>query len=62
MNRPEERLDKITPFIEEYLSKQNDENIFTIYEMFKNDPAVKWKESFKKVVGLEIHTEPGMDV
>lgn len=62
MNRPEERLDKITPFIEEYLSKQNDENIFTIYEMFKNDPAVKWKESFKKVVGLEVPVESGLDV
>lgn len=62
MNKPEKRLDNITPFIENYLSRQNDENILSIYEMFKDDDLIKWKESIKRVVGLEIPTEAGLDI
>lgn len=62
MNKPEKRLDNITPFIEEYLSRQNDENILKIYEMFKDDELIKWKESIKKIVGLEVPTEAGLDI
>jgi hypothetical protein len=62
MNRADERLPFKNDFIENYLSKQNDENIYEIYEMFKNDPLIKWKESIKKVVGLEIPTESGLDI
>ena len=49
------RLDDIVGF-------QNDANIWIIYQQYKNDPIVKWKESIKKVVGLEIPTEAGKDV
>lgn len=62
MNRPEERLDTITPFIEEYLSNQDDANILVIYNVFKNDEKIKWKESIKKVVGLEVPSEAGLDM
>jgi DNA repair photolyase len=62
MNRADERLPFKNDFIENYLSKQNNENIYEIYEMLKNDPLIKWKESIKKVVGLEIPTESGLDI
>jgi len=37
-------------------------NIHLIYEALKDNPKAKWKESVKKVVGLEIPTTPGMDI
>ena len=40
---------------------QNDENIKALYEKYKDDPKVKWKDSIKQVVGLERHTERGKD-
>ena len=41
---------------------QSDENIKVLYNTYKNDPIIKWKESIKKVVGLEVPTEPGLDI
>jgi len=40
---------------------QNDEAILALYERYKDDPIIKWKESIKEVVGLELPTEKGMD-
>lgn len=40
---------------------QSDEFIWDLYLRYKDNPKVKWKESIKKVVGLEIATEPGLD-
>ena len=33
-----------------------------LYNRYKDDPMIKWKESIKKIVGLEIPTEKGLDV
>lgn len=44
------------------LSWQTDEQVKAIYEMFRNDPLVRWKESYKKVVGLDLATEAGLDI
>ena len=41
---------------------QTDERIWAIYNQFKDNPKIKWKDSIKKVVGLEAPLEPGMDV
>lgn len=41
---------------------QNDEEIHKLYEKYKSNPLIKWKESIKKVVGLEIPTTPGLDI
>tara|TARA_Y100000310_G_scaffold94631_1_gene92388 strand:- start:2987 stop:3793 length:807 start_codon:yes stop_codon:yes gene_type:complete len=41
---------------------QADEHILSLYERLKDNPVVRWKESIKKVVGLEIPTEAGLDV
>lgn len=47
----------------EYLeASQTDERIFSLYERLKDHPKVKWKESIKKVVGLEVPTEAGLDI
>ena len=40
---------------------QTDDHIRIIYESMRHEPKVKWKESIKRVVGLEISARPGMD-
>jgi len=41
---------------------QSDERIVSLYERLKGHPKVKWKESIKKVVGLAVPTEAGLDI
>lgn len=40
---------------------QSDDSIKALYEVYKDNPKIKWKESIKKVVGLEISTKKGED-
>ena len=40
---------------------QTDEKIWKIYEMLKDEPKIKWKESIKEVVGLDLAKEAGLD-
>jgi len=40
---------------------QTDEKVKEIYEFFKTNPLIKWKESYKEIVGLELATEAGLD-
>jgi len=42
--------------------KQTDEAVRSIYESLKDHPLVKWKESYKTVLGLELPARAGMDV
>ncbi len=44
------------------LTAQSDDSIRALYERLKGNPKVKWKESIKRVVGLEIPTEKGLDI
>jgi DNA repair photolyase len=46
---------------EQLIVWQSDENIKQLYSRYKNNPLVKWKDSVKKVLGLSISTEAGMD-
>lgn len=41
---------------------QTDESVRAVYEQFKDNPKVKWKDSYKKVLGLDAPPEIGMDV
>lgn len=41
---------------------QSDRNIQKIYNELKDNPLVKWKDSIKKVVGIESPSEPGLDI
>ena len=45
----------------ELLSWQSDANILALYERYRENPMIKWKESIKKVVGIRLATEPGLD-
>jgi len=46
----------------ELISMQSDSNIKSLYENLKNNSKVKWKESIKKIVQLEISTIKGLDI
>ena len=41
---------------------ENDDNIWTLYYRYKEDPMIKWKESIKKVIGLKMPEEKGLDI
>jgi len=41
---------------------QSDEKIIKIYNALKNNSLVRWKESIKKVVGIEPPSEAGLDI
>jgi len=41
---------------------QTDERVHAIYAALKDEPKIRWKESFKEVLGLETATEAGLDV
>ncbi len=41
---------------------QTDEVVKTIYDEFKDHPKVKWKDSYKQVVGLKLAERAGEDV
>lgn len=40
---------------------QSDSEILKLYDQFKDNPLIKWKESIKKIVGIEVATEVGLD-
>ena len=46
----------------ELLRGQTNDFLRELYERFKNDPIIKYKDSIKKAVGLELHTEKGLDI
>lgn len=49
-------------FLRTVETEQTDERIVALYNRLKIYPKIKWKESIKKVVGLPLATEAGMDV
>jgi len=40
----------------------SDEFIHNLYAKNKSDPMIKWKDSIKKIVGIERPVEKGLDV
>ena len=42
-------------------AEQSDETIFEIFNQLKDHPLIKWKEGIKKIVGIEIPEEQGLD-
>ena len=47
---------------QELISMQSDEKIKILYKKLKNNKMIKWKESIKKIVDLEIPTVKGLDI
>ena len=54
--------DGILEAIQAIKDGQSDENIWDIYSKLKDNPLVKWKDSIKKVVGIEAPAEAGLDI
>ena len=44
------------------IDSQSNGYIFELYKRHKDNPQIKWKESIKKVVGIEIPVESGLDI
>lgn len=44
------------------LKGQRDDKIRGIYSQLKHEPLVRWKESIKEVIGLELQDEAGLDI
>ncbi len=44
------------------LALQIDEWVMALYETHKHDPLIKYKDSIKKVVGLDRPEEKGLDI
>lgn len=42
--------------------QENDANMFDLYKKYKDNPKIKWKESIKRVVGIDVPTEKGLDI
>jgi hypothetical protein len=47
---------------EKLTAMQTDNWIQQLYLQYKANPQIKWKESIKKVVGIVIPAEKGLDV
>jgi DNA repair photolyase len=69
MNKPIERLTQngvydaeTAKWTADLMASQSDERIKALYGRLKNHPKVKWKESIKAVVGLDLPTEAGLDL
>ncbi len=65
MNRPKNRVNITSEYdsamLSDVLNNQVDHKIEALYERYKDNPKVKWKESIKSVVGIELPTETGTD-
>jgi len=44
------------------IAEQSDPWVRQIYSRYRDNGKIKWKESIKKVVGLEVSREKGLDV
>ena len=47
---------------ETLMAAQNDDAIRVLYARYCDDPKIKWKDSIKKVIGIDRPTESGLDV
>ena len=46
---------------DELLASLHDDFIHELYKAWKDNPKIKWKESIKKIVGLKLAQEKGLD-
>ena len=55
----DDRIRKAVKVIED---GQSDENIIKIYSALRDNPLVRWKDSIKKVVGIQLPGKAGLDI
>lgn len=51
----------VTQELERIKASQTDDRILDLYKRYKDNPAIRWKESIKDVVGIPRSEQPGMD-
>jgi hypothetical protein len=44
------------------IKSQNDETIKQLYNRYQDNPQIRFRESIKKVVGIELQSKAGMDL
>ena len=44
------------------MQEQSDENIKALHQRFKGNSKIKWKDSIKKIVGIEAPQAIGLDI
>lgn len=52
-------MDRILKVQEEWMKE---ENIIKLYQHFKDNEKIKWKETAKKIIGIELPSDIGLDV
>ena len=66
MNRIAERVGDVSESLQAGIERiekgQDDEHIHEIYRQLRHKPLIRWKESIKTVVGLDLAAEPGLDI
>ncbi len=66
MNKIKERVicdtDEVEVEVARILHGQTDRSIKKLYDELKNLKKIRWKESIKEVVGLELVDDPGLDL
>lgn len=66
MNKIEERViddsEQMRLEIDRIKQGQSDEKLLVLYRTLAHHDKVRWKESVKEVVGIELPSEPGLDV
>lgn len=66
MNKIKERVCCDSATMQEEIERigesQSDENIKKLYNRLHHNTIIRWKESIKEVVGLELAKEPGLDI
>ena len=57
LNCPDD--DEVKAAADRLIAWQSDAEIKALYEKYGHDPIIKWKDSIKKVVGIDRPTEAG---
>ena len=47
---------------EDLIRNQSNEWVMDLYDTFKSNPKIKWKDSIKKIIGIERPCEKGLDI
>ena len=59
INNHSEPINKYSLKLKELYS---DENVIKIFNKYKRNSKIKWKDSFKKIIGLNLPNEKGLDI
>lgn len=65
MNNIKSRVEIVTDEDREMVAKleagQTDDMVKSLYYRFRSEPKIRWKDSIKKIVGIDLNEESGLD-